>query len=87
MGALIPTVCAIAFYMFLQMTVCQPRQSAVKVRPWRFFILMSAGLLRIGEASNPGPPAHFDEKCFTLVRSIPQVFVQGFGFLQCRLNT
>ena len=53
MGALIPTVCAIAFYMFLQMTVCQPRQSAVKVRPWRFFILMSAGLLRIGEASNP----------------------------------
>lgn len=25
---------------------------------------MSAGLLRIGEASNPGPSAHFDEKLF-----------------------
>ena len=27
------------------------------------------------------------KRCFALVRSIPQVFVQGFGFLQCRLNT
>ena len=46
------------------MAVCQPRHFKMITMPWRLVLLLSAGLFRIGEASNPGPPVHFDDDLF-----------------------
>ena len=59
-GALIPIGLAITFLFSMQLAVCQPMHLPMRFKPWWFVALMSAGLFRIGEASNPGPPVHFD---------------------------
>ena len=60
LGALIPICGAITFLITLQPAVRQPDPAVRRPRRWTVVLLM-LGLLRIGEASNPGPEANFDD--------------------------
>jgi hypothetical protein len=63
LGALIPICGAITFLITLQPAVRQPDPAVRRPRRWTVVLLM-LGLLRIGEASNPGPEANFDDSLF-----------------------